>query len=311
MESVPRIRTLLGDNWPVLVFLALLILVIALKGRFTAFDLRSLCANALPLALIALGQFVIVLGRGIDLSLGPIASVAGAVMALQMSDNAALGLIGPLLVGLTAGAANGFFVVYLRLPPIIATLATMSVWQGVALVILPDPGGSIPAGFQTAITGLFFIPLIELVLFGLAGAWLLSTRFGLHLRAIGGDEQAARMSGVRVIRVKFLAYVLGGLLAAMCGMYLAALTSSGSPTIGDSYILTSISAVVIGGTPLVGGRGNSLGVLMGSLILTLTGSLLYFAQVSSFYQSIIDGLILLSVVGSSGTRAWLRELVRG
>jgi ribose/xylose/arabinose/galactoside ABC-type transport system permease subunit len=308
---MPRVKALLGDNWPVLIFLVLLALVIALKGRFTAFDLRSLCANALPLALVALGQFVIVLGRGIDLSLGPVASVAGAVMALHMTDSAAIGLAGPILVGLAAGAINGFFVVWLRLPPIIVTLATMSVWQGVALLILPDPGGSIPHGFQKAVTGFFFVPLIELILFGAVAVWLLGTRFGLHLRAVGGDEQAARMSGVRVIHIRFLAYILGGLLAALCGMYLATLTASGSPTIGDSYILTSISAVVIGGVPLIGGRGSPVGVVMGALILTLTGSLLYFAQVSSFYQSIIDGLILLAVVGSSGTRAWLRELVRG
>lgn len=309
---MPRTRTShLGENWPVLVFVALLLLVIALKGRFTAFDLRSLCSNAMPLALIALGQFVIVLSRGIDLSLGPIASVAGAVMALHMSDNAVVGLGGPILVGLAAGAFNGLFIVRLRLPPIIVTLATMSLWQGAALVILPDPGGSIPAGFQKAFTGIFFIPLVELILFAMVAVWLLSTRFGLHLRAIGGDEQAARMSGVRVLDVKFAAYMLGGLLAALCGMYLATATSSGSPTIGDSYILTSISAVVIGGVPLIGGRGSPIGVLMGALILTLTGSLLYFAQVSSFYQSIIDGMILLTVVGSSGTRAWLRELVRG
>ena len=138
--------------------------------------------------------------------------------------------------------------------------------------------------------------------------WILGSRFGLHLRAIGGDELAARMSGVEVERTRLVAYALGGLLAALGGMYLATATASGSPTVGDSYILTSIAAIVIGGVPLTGGRGTAVGVVMGALILTITGSLLYFADVSSFYQSIVDGLILLAVVGSGTAGKWLRDI---
>ena len=119
------------------------------------------------------------------------------------------------------------------------------------------------------------------------------------------------MSGVRVENVKAAAYVLAGLLAALGGMYLATVTASGSPTAGDGYILTSIAAVVIGGVPLSGGRGTPVGVVMGALILTITGSLLYFADISSFYQSVIDGLILLAVVGSGATREWLRSIAAG
>ena len=100
------------------------------------------------------------------------------------------------------------------------------------------------------------------------------------------------------------------MLAALGGMYLTTVTASGSPTAGDGYILTSIAAVVIGGVPLAGGRGTAVGVAMGALILTITGSLLYFADVSSFYQSVIDGLILLAVVGSSATREWLHSIAR-
>jgi len=178
---------------------------------------------------------------------------------------------------------------------------------------LPDPGGAIPQGLQEALTGGFSHPLvglIELILCGAAAAWLLSTRFGLHLRAVGGDELAAGMSGVRVRNVKTAAYLLGGFLAALGGMYFAVTTNTGTPTSGDSFILTSIAAVVIGGVPLGGGRGTALGVVMGTLILTITGSLLYFADVSSFYQSLIDGVILLAVVGGSGARDWMRGLVR-
>jgi ribose/xylose/arabinose/galactoside ABC-type transport system permease subunit len=142
----------------------------------------------------------------------------------------------------------------------------------------------------------------------IAGTWLLSSRFGLHLRAIGGDEAAARMSGVRAANVKLIAYVLAGGLAGLGGMYLSISTASGSPTVGDGFILSSIAAVVIGGVPLSSGRGTALGVAMGALILTVTGSLLYFANVSSFYQSVIDGAILLAVVGSGAARDWLRAI---
>jgi ribose transport system permease protein len=304
-------RFQIGDNWPVLVFIGLFAVLVGLKGRFTPFDARSLSVNALPLALIALGQFLVVLTRGVDLSLGPVASVAGAVMALTITAHPAFGVVTPLLVGLVAGLINGIFVARLGMPPIIVTLATMSIWQGVALVVLPDPGGAVPRAFQEAIAGGFSSPLMGIVgqlVCILGGTWLLGSRFGLHLRAVGGDEQAARMSGVRVTNVKTIAYVLAGIMAALGGMYLATAAASGSPTAGDSFILTSIAAVVIGGVPLSGGRGTALGVVMGALILTITGSLLYFANVSSFYQSVIDGVILLTVVGSGATRDWLRSI---
>ena len=146
-----------------LVFLGLLASLIVLKGRFTPFDARSLSVNALPLALIALGQFLVVLTRGVDLSLGPVASVAGAVMALTVTAHPVIGLVAPLLIGLGAGFVNGVFVARLGMPPIIVTLATMSVWQGVALIVLPDPGGSVPKALQEAIAGGFSSPLMGIV----------------------------------------------------------------------------------------------------------------------------------------------------
>ncbi|MBL8576532.1 MAG: ABC transporter permease [Mesorhizobium sp.] len=313
MSAIAVPRRLIGDRWSAIVFAVLLTLLILLKGRFTAFDLRSLCVAALQLALIALGQYLIILTRGIDLSLGPIASVSGAVMAIVIAGNPALGLMLPVAFGLCAGLLNGVLVVGIGLPPIIVTLATMSIWQGAALMVLPDPGGSVPSFYQAFFIGGFsspYIGLVSLLAWGGIVSWVLSTRFGLNLRAIGGDELAAEMSGVRVRGVKITAYTLGGLLAAIGGMYMAISMSSGSPTVGDGYILTSIAAVVVGGVPLVGGRGSPLAVVMGALILTITASLLFFAEVSSFYQSLIDGCILLLVAGSAGARDFIRGLVR-
>lgn len=310
---MPHARSLLKQYWSVAVFLVLLIVLILLKGRFTAFDLRSLTVNTLPLALIALGQFMIILTRGMDLSLGPIASVTGALMAVLMADHPVLAFALPLMVGAGAGLLNGLAVVGISLPPIIVTLGTMSVWQGVALIILPSPGGSIPATYQSALVGGFSSPatgMATIIGWTLLVSWILRTPFGLGLRAIGGDELAASMSGIRVPGIKMAAYCLGGALAGLGGMYMAVSMASGSPTIGDNYILTSITAVVIGGVALTGGRGTAVSVVMGALILTITSSILYYAEVSSFYQSLIDGLIVLAVVGSPGARDYLRGLVR-
>lgn len=290
-----------------LTFAALFAVDVGLKGQYSEFDLQTLCVNVLPLVLISLGQFFVVLGRGIDLSLGPISSVAGACAALLLTRNMAVGLVLPLLVGAIAGAGNGLLVVRFALPPIVVTLASMSVWQGVALLILPNPGGDIPPALPDLLTGDIGVPtaLLLLVLVWLAGAWIMSTRFGLHLRTIGDDEAAARMSGVAVSRVKFAAYVLAGVCAALGGMTLAVATSSGSPTVGDDYILLSVATVVLGGVPLIGGAGGALGVIMGALTVTIIGSLLYFGHLSSFYQSIINGVILLAVVGSRSVRHWI------
>ncbi|WP_158802446.1 MULTISPECIES: ABC transporter permease [unclassified Acidisoma] len=297
-------------------FIVLFVVDFLLKGgHFSAFDLKTLCMNALPLVLVALGQFFVVLTNGIDLSLGPMMSVSGAIAALTFSTSP----IGAVLLAMVAaaggGLANAILVVRLRLPPILATLATMSIFQGVALVILPSPGGTVPAGLTAFLTNggpaLLPVPLVLLVCAALATGWTMTTRFGIWLRAVGGDEGAARSSGVAVSAVKFGAYVLAALLAGLGGLYLAIATANGSPTIGDSFILLSIAAVVLGRVAIVGGRGSPLGVVMGALTLTIIGSLLYFANLSSFYQSLINGLILVGVVGFDMIRKRFLLAVRG
>jgi ribose transport system permease protein len=297
-------------------FIVLFVVDFLLKGgHFSAFDLKTLCMNALPLVLVALGQFFVVLTNGIDLSLGPMMSVSGAIAALTFSTSP----IGAVLLAMVAaaggGLANAILVVRLRLPPILATLATMSIFQGVALVILPSPGGTVPAGLTAFLTNggpaLLPVPLVLLVCAALATGWTMTTRFGIWLRAVGGDEGAARSSGVAVSAVKFGAYVLAALLAGLGGLYLAIATANGSPTIGDSFILLSIAAVVLGRVAIVGGRGSPLGVVMGALTLTIIGSLLYFANLSSFYQSLINGLILVGVVGFDMIRKRFLLALRG
>ena len=139
----------------------------------------------------------------------------------------------------------------------------------------------------------------------------MSTPLGLWLRAIGGDEGGTRSSGVPVKMVKFSAYVIAALLAGLGGFYLAVATASGSPTIGDSFILLSIAAVVLGGVSITGGRGSTTGAVFGALTLTIIGRLLYFADLSSFYQSLINGVILIAVVGIGDRPARTGETLAG
>ena len=286
----------------VAIFAVLFLVNIYLKGgHFSPFDLRTLCMNVLPLVCVSLGQYFVVLVNGIDLSLGPVMSVAGSVAAITFGWGTPLAIVLALGVGLVAGLINAVLVASLRLPPILATLATMSIFQGVALVLLPSPGGEVPGELTAALTqggwDLLPVPLLLLIAVTLVTGWIMSTPFGLGLRAIGGDMLAARSSGVRVQFVTFGAYIIGAVLAALGGLYLAIATASGSPTIGDSFILLSIAAVVLGGVSIGGGKGAPLGVVMGALILAIIGRLLYFAELSSFYQSLINGLILIGVVG--------------
>ncbi|HTW28127.1 MAG TPA: ABC transporter permease [Acetobacteraceae bacterium] len=298
---------------PTAMFLVLLAVVIALKGgRYSLFDAQNLAANVLPLALVGLGQYFVILVRGIDLSLGPVMSVSSCLAAVLFPYGAVPAIAAAIAGGVAAGIGNGLLVAWLDLSPVIVTLATMSVWQGVSLVVLATPGGTIPAGLQMALTAATVVvpvPILLLIATALFGAWVMSTRLGLHLRAIGGDAGAAEASGVRVRRQRFAAYALAGTLAALGGLYSAIATSAGSPIIGDSYILPSIAAVVLGGVPLIGGRGSPVGVVMGALTLNIIGSLLYFANLSDFYQSLINGVILIAVVAAAALRSWVWRAV--
>jgi ribose transport system permease protein len=300
---------------PTAMFLCLLLVVVILKGgHYSTFDAETLAANVLPLALVALGQYFVILVRGIDLSLGPIMSVSSTIAAVLFPLGVAPALVVGIASGLAAGTVNGWLVTRLKLSPIIVTLATMSIWDGVSLVVLPTPGGTIPPALQAALTSsspILPMPILLLILVTLFGAWIMATRFGLHLRAIGGDGPAAEASGVAVGSRQFGAYVVAGLLAAMGGLYSAIATSAGSPIIGDGYILPSIAAVVLGGVPLTGGRGSPIGVVMGALTLSIIGSLLYFANLSDFYQSLINGVILIVVVGMAAARDLVWKAVAG
>ncbi len=279
--------------------------VIIDPSLISAYQVTNLVNLAVPLMIAALGQTVVILTGGVDLSLGAIIGIANCVAATTFTKesgaaNMVHSIVQTLAVGLAAGLLNGALVAWGRLPAIIVTLATSSIWVGLSLSILPSPGGTVPEGFTTALTGnTGAIPNALFLLLPVAVAvWVVTqrTRSGRAIYAVGDGEAAAYMTGVTVLRAKVLAYALAGVLAAVAGLYLAALTSTGDPLVNQAYTLNSVAAVVIGGTSLMGGVGGIGGSIAGAGILAIVVSLLPFANIPSFWQTIFSGAILIAAL---------------
>lgn len=275
------------------------------SGVLTVSGISIEAAATLTLALAATGQTIVVLMGGIDLSIGGIISLTTVLLATQSTGEAGLALWLPivLLGGLIAGALNGLLISVLRLEPFVVTLATWSIWSGAALWVLGTDGGTIAeplvsfAGSTVLGLGVPVWLTAGLVIFWL---WFSRTRVGISIRAIGSNRSSAYLSGVRLERTTTVAYSLSGLMAALAGVFLTTQTTSGSPTVGNDYILNSVAAVVIGGTSLFGGRGGAGGTIIGAFILTLIGDVVFALGVSSFWTPlVIGGLLILAVLGSS------------
>ncbi len=273
-----------------------------------SFELLTTLNNTLSIGLAAIGQTFVVLTGGIDLSIGGIVDVTNSLAARTMQDSPqsiALVSLLALAVGAFAGLTNGLLVVYGRLQPIIVTLATLAIWEGVALLILPQQGGTIPPALNALLAGtLPFLPQVPcgiVILVLLAWGWTLlrSTRFVTAIYAVGNDERAARANGISVARAKLGAYVLAGTCAGAAGLYFAAVNTSGDATSGTPFTLTSIAAVVLGGVSLFGGRGSALGSLAGAFVLTLLLNVLFFAGVNTQLQEFFQGLFLILAVAAS------------
>jgi ribose transport system permease protein len=305
---------------PLLLALIILVLMVALYvalfyrqlSRFPGnFEWTSVVNTSMPLVFAAVGQSIVVLTRGLDLSVGGMIDLTNSLAATHMHDGAGSMLAWSLLmllVGAAGGAINGILVAVGRLQPILVTLATLSIFQGLAIKVLPEPGGAVPINYTKILanpngpTGLAFVGVI--VVFWLA---FRRTRFGTGVFAVGNDEEAARAQGVPVRVVKIGAYMLGGMFAAAGGLFLAATTTSGDATSGDVFVLTSIAAVVLGGISFFGGRGSAIGTIAGAFILTLLINVLFFANIDPLYQSFFQGLFLVVAV-LLGTL--IRRLVR-
>lgn len=251
-----------------------------------------------PLALVAMGQAILMLAGGISLAVGALVSL-GAVLAATTMAYDGIGLLGILAVmatGLGVGALTGAIVVWARLPAIIVTLAGSFIIGGAALVILPRPGGFVPVWFSEHLAGRAPTALLLLLLLILAWKLYLKTPLGLALYAAGENATGAYRTGLPVRAALVAAYALSGLLCTLAGLFLAAQTGSGDPVIGEAFTLNSIAATVLGGVGFLGGRGTMRGALAGSLLLTVIISVMFFLGLPPVAQYIAQGLIIVTAV---------------
>ena len=295
-------------------------LFVAMFGVFVTEHPAGLSANVVNtaankgvlLAFVAIAQTLPVLTSGLDLSVGSVfvmANCLASTLIVGTPLQVALGVAIVLASGLLCGVLNGLVVVYGRLQPIIATLATGAIYYGIALWLRPAPGGEVNEDFADFMTGSVGggIPFSIVVLIGtIVVVWIPYRRsvLGRAAYAVGSSEQAAYMSGVPVARAKLVTYVLAGLFAAIAGLMLTCLTYSGEANalLGGSYTLSSIAAVVVGGTSLYGGSGGAIGTIFGAFVLRTIGDLLFVFDIDPLSQPLFLGIVLLVAVSLGSFR---------
>ncbi|HTW00976.1 MAG TPA: ABC transporter permease [Streptosporangiaceae bacterium] len=274
-------------------------------GTLSVGQIGTLAGDGLALATLALGQGIVILTAGIDLSVGGILSLGTALAATQFHGTGSGLTWGVVIlgIGIGSGAANGFLIGWLGLQPFIVTLATWSIFDGIALIVLPTQGGSVPEGFAAWIgDSTAGLPNAIWAFLVLAAAWLWfrRTRLARRIYALGSDPEGAKMAGVSRTRTVMAAYMISGLCAAIAALFYAMQTASGDPTAGDGLILPSVAAVVIGGTALFGGQGGFIGTIAGVITLTTLGDVIFAFNLPSYWTVLADGLLLILAVLAGG-----------
>ncbi len=304
-----------GTLVAVVLFLVMFVIYVSNHpAGFTANVVQTAANNGVLLALVAMAQTAVVLTAGIDLSVGMIFILTNCLASHIVAGSAAtatLGIIGVLVTGLACGALNGLIVIYGRLQPIVTTIATGSIYYGLALWLRPQPGGShefykvIAKTMTTQLPGGIPVSLVLLLAVVLV-IWLPFRRsaIGRAVYATGSSEVAAYMSGVPIRRAKFAAYSLGGLLAGMGGLYVTFITRSGEASFvnGGNYTLHSIAAVVLGGVSLFGGVGSAIGAIFGALAFRTIDNFLVVFDIDNMWQELFRGVVLLIAVVIGATR---------
>ena len=261
----------------------------------------------LPLILLAIAQAIVLINGSIDLSIGNLMGVVAAFLVTQYTLDDGIGrfllvFVMAIGIGVLAGALNGIFVSLVRIPPFITTYATSFVFSGIAMWILPRPGGNMPEIMTTFYrkTLPLGLPMGIWIILILMLLWLVfrNTRFGAHMYAIGGNEKAAFTSGVSVIRHRISVHMMAGLIAAFAALALVLITGSSDARIGGTMTLDSVVAVVLGGTPMSGGIGGVVGPILGVMILGFVRNIVGFADVNTWVQPLVDALIILVALAS-------------
>ncbi len=320
----PALRALLRNSWVLGVWLLLFGLLLwysTLIPVFGPFQITSITKNSLPLVYLAIGQAIIVIAGGIDLSLGALLLLSN-VIAARFMEGQPVGVVAAIGLALVVGVAllnafTGFIINLSGVPDIVVTLATSYIWSGLALWILPSPGGGTASemrwlftGSPSGIGGSIWPPLLMMLIPGLLVAlWARNTRTGLTLYAAGSNRTAAQLAGLDVRRAKVLAYAIGGAMAALAGLAMVAITGTGDPrfAVGAGATLNSVAAVVLGGIALTGGVGNVFGVVATGVTLIMLNPILIAMGVNSNNAQVIQGVLIAGVMMVGGLSALLRE----
>ncbi len=304
-----RIKEVVLD-YVIVIALAVMSIYFALdaRGFATLENFTNILNQNSVYIILAVGMTVVIITGGIDLSVGSLVAISAVICAdvAKRLELLSWGIIPiawlvALGVGSTLGAFNGAMVIAFRIPPFIATLAMMTMARGAANIYCDArPIGHLPAAFKLIGTGTVgTIPVPVFIMAILSASLFVITRytvFGRYVYAVGGNEEAARLSGINVKAVKFWVYVISGMFSGICGIILASRLGSGDPKLGFMYELIAIAAVVLGGTSLMGGRGSVIGTVFGALFMGVLENGLLLKGVPTFYQWVVKGLVILVAV---------------
>ncbi len=323
-SSAPWLRLFTRNGWTLGVWLLLALLLFwytNLIPKFGTFQITSISKNSLPLIYLAIGQAMIVIAGGIDLSMGALLLLSNAIAARLMEGQpfavVLLIAIGVILLLALLNALVGYIISISGVPDIVVTLATSYIWSGLVLWVLPSPGGGTAplfrwlfTGSESGIGGSYVMPILMIAGPTLLVFWLSRhSRTGLSMYAIGSDVVAARLAGLDGRRAKIASYAIGGAMAALAGLATVALTGTGDPrfSVGANATLNSVAAIVLGGIALTGGVGSVIGVVAAAVILIMLNPILSAVGIDPNSAQVIQGLLIAGVMMIGGLTALLRE----
>jgi ribose transport system permease protein len=289
-----------NTTFPVVVIFIIFTIIISIlsPGSINSNFIQVFFPSNFGFICIAIATGLIIMGGGIDISLGALLSLINVILTQLVAQGWDIGwaVLISLVIATACGALNGCIIGFLRISPMLATFATLSVFTGLALWVMPMPGGSMPDAFRSVFSGLFMgIPVTLLFLIGvlLLTFLIYKSPLGTKIKAVGWDLQKSFISGIKVSKVQFFIYTFAGLICGIGAIGLTANMGGGDPNVGAALSMTAIAACVIGGISLSGGVGNTLGAFFGALFLAMLTNLVLAANISSFYQDLSKGIILL------------------
>jgi ribose/xylose/arabinose/galactoside ABC-type transport system permease subunit len=317
------LRLIGAENLSLLIALVILVALIASQSGafFSSRNLFNIAQNMAVVGLVAVGMTMVIVSAGLDISAGSIAGCAGVVCALVVTGAGTVlgGVLGGILTGMALGLVNASIINYLRVNPVVATLATLSAFRGLAFLIAPEgkPVGVLDPTFALLGSGRILqmggfpglpIAFVIMVAAMVAGHVVLSsTVFGRSIYSMGGNPAAARLAGIDLNRMRLAIYTAAGGLSGLAGVIIAARTSSGQPLAGQQLELEAITAVFLGGALLAGGKGTIAGTMLAVLLLAVLSNGMNLLGIPTFYQLVAKGLLLVVAVAIGQWRAALAE----